>query len=157
MHYHKKFLFIGVINLLLTNSLSYAGWPTFPVLSAEQVLSTIHTADCPHGKGKILNGTQFEIINRYIPKNEHWYWTYEGDNTCHRLPEKFNYVDYEPYTAVLSGGKITTSYGATGETLFKFIFKVPSGNCPDNSCPWDCGALGTQRPALNVGCAQDQK
>lgn len=157
MQYFKKIPFISAMSLLLTISLSYADWPKFPVLTADQVYSAIHTDGCPKGAGKILSGTQFAIINRYIPKNEHWYWDYEGDGACYKLPEKFSYVDYQPYNAVKSAGKITTFYGATDGTLFKFIFKVPQGTCPEESCPWDCGPLGTQRPALNVGCAQDQK
>ena len=142
-------LLITIMTLTLFSSISYAGWPTFSVLTPQKIMSDLISTDgCPAGEGFIPAGTEVKIQNYYIPHDETWYWIYTGDTQCQKLPNDLQYIAFHQ-TGHYSGDLINTFYGIDNNSLFRFTFTIPEPY-------WYCGYFAGPNPPETVACAADQ-
>jgi hypothetical protein len=144
----KTLLFSFTITFLF-NTASATTWPMFDVLSPQTIVTTllVHNG-CKVDEARIPAGTEVAIKSRYIPYNETWYWRYQGNSECHKLPENLEYIGFHQ-TDHYTGGIIETTYGSQEEPLFHFIFIIPGPY-------WYCGHLAGPNPPQTIACAQDQ-
>ena len=122
--------------ILFFSNFAYAGWPTFQVLTPQKIITDlINTNGCPTGEGFIPAGTEVKINNYYIPRNENWYWKYNGSSECQPLPIDLQYIAFHQ-TGNYSGDLINTIYGSANNPLFQFTFTIPGPY-------WYCGYFAT--------------
>ncbi len=147
----KSLSFLLGFSLLLP-IIAYAGWPTFNVLSPEEVMQKVITTGCQAGEGYIPVGTEVRINNKYIPSDQTWYWVYAGTSKCQKISPvmqglKYMFFEQDGHYA---GATLNTIYGKenTG-ALFNFTFTLPSE--PEG---WDCSPF-TGNPPMTIGCARD--
>lgn len=145
-----KIIKASLISVFVTSisTTANAGWPTFNVLSPQTILSelVVHNG-CAPGEGRIPTDTAVPIKSRFIPYDKPWYWRYNGNSNCQKLPENLQYIGYHQ-TGNYTGDTIETSYGVPGNPLFNFIFTIPGPY-------WFCGYFAGPTPPETIGCAQD--
>lgn len=148
MHSKTIKILLCYLSPILFSNLAFAGWPSFEVLSPETITSTllVHNG-CPADEEKIPVGTKILIKSRYIPRDQMWYWLYEGNSECHKIHDNLEYIGFHQ-TNHYTGGIIDTIYGTPNNPLFHFIFTIPGPY-------WYCGNLIGPNPPQIIDCAAD--